>query len=36
MNDIILTGVGNDGIVFEVHSLIDHLEQVSDERKTRG
>lgn len=36
MNDIILTGEGDSGFVFEVHSLIEKLEQVTDERKARG
>lgn len=36
MNDIILSGMGDEGFVFEVHSLLEQLEQVTDERKARG
>ena len=36
MNDITLSGEGDEGIVFEVHSLIEQLEHVTDERKARG
>jgi predicted transposase YbfD/YdcC len=36
VNDITLSGEGDEGIVFEVHSLIEQLEHVTDERKARG
>lgn len=36
MNDIILAGAEGEGVVFEVHALLEQLEQVTDERKARG
>lgn len=36
MDDIILTGEGKQGVVFEVQALVEELEQLTDERKARG
>lgn len=36
MNDIIVAGARDEGIVFEVNSLMKQLEQLPDERKARG
>lgn len=36
MDNIILSGLGDDGVIFQVKALIEHLEQVPDERKARG
>ena len=36
MDDITLSGIGEDGVIFEVQALIEYLEQVPDERKARG
>ena len=36
MDEITLSGLGDGRIVFEVKALIEHLEQVPDERKARG
>lgn len=36
MDNITLSGIGDEGVVFEVKTLVEHLEQVPDERKARG
>jgi predicted transposase YbfD/YdcC len=36
MDDITLPGYEDDGVIFEVKTLVEHLEQVPDERQARG
>ena len=36
MDDITLPGFEDDGVIFEVKTLVEHLEQVPDERQARG
>lgn len=36
MDNITLAGLGEKGVIFEVRALVEHLEQVPDERMARG